>query len=148
MLLVEYKIIDEVVGEIENITDEEIRYNFLLGNVSLISSSALIEMEWEWIPLLDIAFSLKEIARNIKTNHKSKECFEFTENAETLEFSKEAEQVKISASFSPAVILSTLKDFENATNKFHSDISKYIRNNIISEEPPKNLQKYLSIEES
>jgi hypothetical protein len=133
--------------ENENITDEEIRYNFLLGNVSLISSDTLIKMEWEWIPLLDIAFSLNEVAINLRAKYISKECFEFTENAETLEFSKESEQLKISASFSPLVILTTVKDFEIATNKFNLSISNFISENILSKKPPpKILQKYLSIE--
>ncbi|QQD11623.1 hypothetical protein [Sphingobacterium sp. UDSM-2020] len=146
MLQIEYKIIDEFVGEIENISDEEISYSFLLGNVSLISSNAMIEMDWEWIPLLDFAYCLKAIAKNITINDKSKECFEFTENAETINFSKEVNQLKISASFSPVVILTTVKDFEIATTEFHSIISNYIRKHIVLKDPPKKLQKYLSID--
>jgi hypothetical protein len=146
MLHIEYKIIDEFAGEINNISDEEISYSFLLGNLSLISSDTKIEMDWEWIPLLDFAYCLKTIANNITINEKSKECFEFTENAETIEFSKEANQLKVSASFSPVVILTTVKDFEIATTEFHSSISNYIREYIVLKDSPKNLQKYLSIE--
>jgi hypothetical protein len=146
MLQIVYKIIDDFAGELENISDDEISYSFLLGNVSLYSSHAMIEMEWEWIPLLDMAYCLKEIARNLTTNGEAKECFEFTENAETLEFSKEAEFLKITASFSSTVISTTIEEFEIATSNFHRSISKYIRANILIKEPPKNLQKYLSVE--
>lgn len=146
MLQIEYKIIDDFAGEIEDISDDEISYRFLLGNVSFSSSYAMIEMEWEWIPLLDMAYCLKKIARNLTTNGKSKECFEFTENAETLEFSKETEQLKINASFSPVVISTTVKEFEIATNSFHTSVSKYIRENFLLKELPQNLQKYLSVE--
>lgn len=146
MLQIEYKIIDDFAGEIEDISDDEISYSFLLGNVSLISSDIKIEMDWEWIPLLDFAYCLKTISNNIAINEKSNECFEFTENAETIEFSKEVNQLKISASFSPVVILTTVKDFEIATTKFHSSISNYIREHIVLKDAPKNLQKYLSIE--
>jgi|LakMenE01Jun11ns_1017448.scaffolds.fasta_scaffold9765424_1 hypothetical protein len=146
MLQIEYKIIDEFVGEIGNISDEEISYSFLLGNVSLISSDKMIEMNWEWIPLLDFAYCLKAIGKNLKIDGKSNECFEFTENTETINFSKEVNQLKISTSFSPVVILTTVKDFEIAITEFHSSISNYIREHIVFKDPPKNLQKYLSIE--
>jgi hypothetical protein len=146
MLQIKYKIIEDFVGEIENISDEEISYNFLLGNVSFVSSDLVIEMDWEWIPLLDMAYCLKKIASSMTYNDKSKECFEFTENAETLEFSREANQLKINASFTPIEILTTVKDFEIATNEFHLTISKYVRESILSKEPPKSLKKYLSIE--
>lgn len=146
MLRIEYKIITPYFGEIEDITDEEIHYDFLLGSISLFSPDAVIEMEWEWIPLLDFAYCLKNIAKNILPNYKAVENFEFTENAETLEFSKEAEQLRISASFSPIVISASVIDFDMAITEFHSSISEYIRKNILSKELPENLQKYLSIE--
>lgn len=144
MFRIEYKIITEQLQEIEHISDEEIRYSFLLSNVSLLSSNAEIEMEWEWIPLLDFAYSLKGIVSNLKANDATKEYFEFTENAESLEFSRKREQVKISASFSLMIIETTLEDFEKAVYDFHFSISEHIRRNI-SQEPPKVLQKYLSV---
>lgn len=146
MLQIKYKIIDDFAGEIEDISEDEISYSFLLGSVSFTSSDAMIEMEWEWIPLLDMAYYLKEIARSLTANGKSKECFEFTENDETLEFSKEAEHLRISASFSSVVISTTIEEFEIATSNFHTSISKYIRENILLKEVPQKLQKYLSVE--
>jgi hypothetical protein len=145
MLRIEYKIIENFEGEIDSISDEDICYNFLLGNVSILSSDAVIDMDWEWIPLLDFAYCLRRIERLINTNSKAKEYFEFTENAETLEFSKEAEQLRISASFSPVTIITTLKDFEIATKEFHLSIGRYVRESVLTKEPPKSLKKYLSI---
>jgi hypothetical protein len=145
MFRIEYKIISDYFGEIEELTDEEIQYNFLLGNVSFLSSDLALEMEWEWIPLLDFSYCLRVIARNITDNEKGDECFEFTENAETLKFSTEAEQLKISFSFSSAVITTTVKDFVIATDDFHLSVSKYVRESVLSKDPPQSLQKYLSI---
>lgn len=145
MFRIEYKIITEQLQEIEYISDEEIRHDFLLGNVSLFSSDAEIEMEWEWIPLLDIAYCLQMIGSNLKANVTAKEYFEFTENAETLEFSRQREKLKIVASFSSTVIETTFVDFEKAVYDFHLNISENIRRSILGE-PPSVLQKYLSVE--
>lgn len=144
MFRIEYRIVADQFQEIDNISDEEIRYNFLLGNVFLFSSNSEIEMEWEWIPLLDFADCLKRIVGNLRANVTTKEYFEFTENAETLEFSKQGEQLKIAASFSPTIIETTFVDFENAVYDFNVSISEHILKNI-SNDPPGVLQKYLSI---
>ena len=145
MFRIEYKIIQEQFIGIERMSDEEIRYNFLLGNLILFSPGTRIEMDWEWIPLLDFAYCLKEIVSNLKTNDYSKEYFEFTENAETLSFSRQREGLKIVASFSSTVIETTLIDFEKAVHDFHFSISEHIRRNI-SNKPPRVLQKYLAVE--
>src|SRR5256885_7474594 len=129
MFRIEYKIVTEQFEEIEHISDEEIRYSFLLGNISLFSSDAAIEMEWEWIPLLEYAYCLKGIADSLKANNTTKGYFEFTENAEKLEFLRESEQLKIVASFSSTIIAMTLAEFEKVVNDFHSNISEHIRRN-------------------
>lgn len=145
MFHIEYKIIQEEFTGIERMPDEEIRYNFLLGNIILFSPNTRIELEWEWIPLLDFAYCLKEIVSNLKNSDYSMEYFEFTENTETLEFSRQKESLKIVASFSSVVIETTLMSFEKAVYDFHFSISEYIRRNI-SIEPPIVLKKYLSYE--
>jgi len=142
MFKIEYKIIQERFKGIEIISEEEIQYNFILGNLVLFSSEVKIDMEWEWIPLLDFAYCLKRIASNLQTSDISREYFEFTENAETLEFLREGEQVRISTSFSSAIIATTLTEFGVAIDGFHFAISEYIRSNIPNP-PTKALQKYL-----
>lgn len=146
MFRIEYKIIKEQFQEIEYISDDEIQYDFLLGNVSLFSFNAKIEMEWEWIPLLDFVYCLQMIISNLKANDIDKEYFEFTENSETLEFLRQREQLKIVASFSSIVIETTFVDFEKAVYDFHLNISEYILKNIFGE-PPSVLLKYLSVKE-
>lgn len=142
MFYIEYLVIQEELTDIERMSDEEIRYNFLLGNVILFSPNSRIEMEWEWIPLLDFAYCLKEIVNNLKNKDDSKEYFEFTENTEKLEFSRHNLNIKIIASFSPIVIETTLLSFEKSVYDFHFSISDYIRRNI-SSELPIVLKKYL-----
>lgn len=144
MFNIKYEIISEQFNDVSNITEEEIQYNFLLGNLLLLTPNAEIEMEWEWIPLLDFAYCLKRIVSNLKINDTAKEYFEFTENAETLEFSRQREQLKIVASFSSSMVETTFADFEKAVYDFNISISEHIRRNI-SNELPSVLQKYLSV---
>lgn len=144
MFRIQFKIITGQFDEIERITDEEIQHSFLLGNVSLHSCNAEIKMEWEWIPLLDFAYCLRVIVNNLSANDTAKEYFEFTENAETIEFSRQKEQIKITASFSSIVVETILADFEKAVYDFHFSISEYVRGNT-SNKLPSVLQKYLSV---
>jgi hypothetical protein len=143
MFRIKYNIIKERFIEIEKISDEVIQYDFLLGNLILLSSDKTIEMKWEWIPLLDFAYCLKRIVGNLKVVEITKEYFEFTENVETLEFLREREQLKIIPSFSSTIIVTKFAEFEKAVYDFHFSISEHIRRNI-SNEPSKALKKYLS----
>jgi hypothetical protein len=144
MFRIRYQIVNQSFNNLELLSEMDVRYDFLLGNVSLISSNAEIEMEWEWIPLLDFAYCLQMIVSNLKAKDTAKEYFEFTENAETLEFSRQGEQLKIVASFSSTVVETIFADFEKVVYDFHFSISEHIRINI-SNEPPSVLQKYLSV---
>lgn len=143
MFTIKYEIISEAFDDINNMTDEEIQYHFLLGNVCLHSANASIEMQWEWIPLLDFAHCLQHIVNNLKEDDATKQYFEFTESADTLEFSRQGEQLKIVASFSSIILETTFVDFEKALHDFHTSISEHIQRNVPNEIPTA-LQKYLS----
>lgn len=145
MFRIEYKIITERLEKIAHLSDEEVRYDFLMGNVSFLSSAAFIEMEWEWIPLLDFSYCLQMIVKGLKANDIAKEYFEFTENAETLGFLRQRERLRITASFSSIIVETTIRDFEKAANDFHLSISDHIRISVASELPTV-LQRYLSIQ--
>ncbi|MCE6991160.1 hypothetical protein [Dyadobacter sp. CY323] len=144
MFKIQYKIQSEQFNDVRNITEDEIHYDFLLGSLSLLASDAEIDMEWDWIPLLDFAYCMKEIVFALKKYDVAFEIFEFTENSEILKFSLHNDQLKVSASFSSIFIDTSLTDFESAVMDFHLSISNYIRTNVI--ELPKVLSKYLFVE--
>lgn len=143
MLKIEYKIINDNIHKFKSLNNAQIHYYFLLGDVSIISDYEIIDINWNWIPLLDFADCLGHILSDLK-NGSNKEYFEFTENEATIEFSLEKDELKIKASFLPKNIIKTsLDDFEKAINIFHSKISKYIRESI-SGEIPSILEEYLA----
>lgn len=142
MFKIDYLIISENFRINSSITDIDLRYNFLLGDVYLSTESAKIDMDWEWIPLLDFAYSLSLITDSLKENDISKEFFEFTESAETIEFLKHGSQVKVIPSFSSTVLVISFEAFKKAVKDFHSDISKHIRTKM--QDRPEVLEKYLA----
>lgn len=106
------------------------------------SDEGKIEMEWEWIPLLDFAFCLSNIADVLMSKKNGNEYFEFTESAETIEFSKIEKQLKIIPSFSSNILNVSFIDFKTEVNVFHSKISKYIKEEIFKP-VPQVLKKYI-----
>lgn len=145
MFEIEYEIIEKKFNGIEKITAGEIRFDFLLGSVALCSSDDRINMDWEDIPLLDFVYGLQVIIKRLKICTSGGEDFDFTDNPEILKFSKNGELMTITPSFSTTIIETTFIDFESAVNIFHVSISEYIRGNM-SSNPPKVLEKYLSID--
>ena len=89
MYYIDYSIITASFDDLEVMTEEELRYNFLLGNVVFNSANTSIDMQWEWIPLLDFSFSLFQIVKSLSYKENSFESFEFTESTENIKFVRE-----------------------------------------------------------
>ena len=142
MFEIKYKIVTENFNDINNITDEYIQYKFLLGSVSICMINDKIPMDWEWIPLLDFAYSLRNIVSLLKETKNDIEYFEFTESNETLNFAKFQNLIKITTSFSSIELIVSSEVFESEIILFHSRISNYVRRHVPNY-IPENLEKYL-----
>jgi len=143
MFRIEYKIVIDEPISFENLSVEDIQYNFLTGVVSLHSNDLVIEIDWDWIPLLDFAFSLQSILKSFQSRIIEKQIFEFTENDEVLMFSLKENGLNISASFSSIQLHTTLAEFEIGVREFHLRISDFVRSKVVGENIPDCLQKYL-----
>ncbi len=142
MFKISYEIIQENLSDVVTITEEQIHYDFLLGNVFFITEKAEIKMDWEWIPLLDFAFCLSNIGKSLSKKQSFKECFEFTESGEIIEFSSEKNRIKIISSFSSVQLEMSIEIFVKSIEDFHCKISKYVRNKFQCE-LPYILKKYM-----
>lgn len=143
MLEIKYEIQNESLGNLGNLSEIDIRYNFLLGKIMFVTSNATIKIDWDWIPLIDFSYSLNEILQNLNVNEYLDEYFEFTENSENIGFIREKECLQITTSFDPIVIKIAFTEFARAVKKFNFDISNYIKTNI-DQELPNILKKYLN----
>lgn len=142
MFRIEYKIEEDSIS-IENISEEDIQYNSFTGFVSFHSSDLIIDIHWDWIPLLDFAFCLHSILKSFQSKINDKQIFEFTENDEYLMFSLDENRVNISGSFSSIQINTTLDEFENGVCEFHLSISDFVRSKLVGKNIPEFLQNYL-----
>ena len=59
-----------------------------------------LSANWGWIPLIDFALALREIAEALAVEEGS-EIFEFTESEATLKFKRQGHEVAISGSYAP-----------------------------------------------
>lgn len=145
MFYIKYEIISTSFDNIEAITEEEIQYSFLLGNVIFSSENKIINMEWEWIPLLDFSYSLFKITESLTSKERVSENFEFTESNETLEFFKNGNYLKITPSFSSDFIESTFNEFVVEVKNFYEIITNYIKNKAEDKVISEALNKYIMI---
>lgn len=81
--------------------DESVlRYDVLLGDLILQINGVDFSARWGWIPLLDLACSLKDMSDEILTG-EPEAAFEFTESDAWLQFSRRGDAVEVSASYVP-----------------------------------------------
>jgi hypothetical protein len=144
MFSIDYNILSTSFDDVERMTEEELRYNFLSGSVVFNSGNCLIDMQWEWIPLLDFSFSLLGISKSLFDKESTSEYFEFTESAEQIEFRRDRHSLKIIPSFSSVTLEITFDEFANEAQAFHRRIVADIKAKIGYDTGNPILQKYLS----
>jgi hypothetical protein len=90
--------------------DESVlRYDVLLGDLILQINGVDFSARWGWIPLLDLAYSLKDMCDEILTG-EPEAAFEFTESDAWLRFSRRGDAVEISASYVPQRTVIEMRD--------------------------------------
>jgi hypothetical protein len=80
--------------------EEDFRYRVALGDVILEIGSTNFGTNWGWVPLIDLAASLQQIAKELRRPGRT-ETFEFTESESWLRFSRDGDQVIITSSYAP-----------------------------------------------
>lgn len=142
MFKIQYKVLNDKLEFIEHLTEDEVHYNFMLGDAYLVSYDVTISIAWGWIPLLDLAICFAFIVNILKNKEEASQEFEFTENDHTLRFTRQKDTLTIIPSFSSLIIKTTFSDFETAVHDFNSSISEYIHSRI-KDTPPAILSKFL-----
>jgi hypothetical protein len=80
--------------------EEDFRYRVALGDLILEIGSTNFNTNWGWVPLIDLAAALRQIAKELQQPGRT-ETFEFTESESWLRFSRHNDHVIVTSSYSP-----------------------------------------------
>ena len=115
----DYRLSDEWdETDLSTAEETDLRYSAATGDIVLRADRTDLSANWGWIPLIDFALALREIAESL-TTAEIRETFEFTESDATLEFEREGQDVAISGSYAPGeVIVVPLPVFREHVSEF------------------------------
>jgi hypothetical protein len=108
---------DEDSTALSTVTETDLRYYVAPGDVVLRADQMDLSANWGWIPLIDFALALREIAEALAVEEGS-ETFEFTESEATLKFERQGQEVAISGSYAPGVVRVPLPVFKDQVREF------------------------------
>ena len=114
---------DEDFADLATIEETDLRYYVAPGDVMLGRGQTDLSANWGWIPLIDFALALVEIADALSAAEGS-ETFEFTESEATLQFDRVGEEVTITSSYAPGAIRAPLREFRNQVDDFARRLDK------------------------
>jgi len=122
--------------------DMSLRYSLFLGSLLLRTDDSKIDLDWEWIPLLDFASCFLSIYVNLLGKTDYRQQFEFTESDGTLLIDRKGEKVKISTSFSNEEINISLDEFWQGLNRFYLDLLASVKEDYPGIEQNSNFIRY------
>jgi hypothetical protein len=116
--------------------EEDFRYRVALGDLILQIGPKNLGTDWGWVPLIDLAASLRRIAKKLRHSGRT-ETFEFTESESWLRFSRHGDRVTITASYSPDEAEVKYSQFVHAVEKLSKQLRTELlqRNSALSENP-------------
>ena len=115
----DYNLASNWKPDVKTLTDADsgmLRYELFPGDICFEACGINFSASWGWVPVLDFARSLFDIATGIEDGCVEK--FEFTENNEYLIFNRSSSTLTISASYTEGVAAILLKDFIDITEEF------------------------------
>jgi len=90
--------------DLSTVEETDLRYSAASGDIVLQTDQTDLSANWGWIPLIDFALALREIAETL-ASAEACETFEFTESDATLEFERQGQDVAISGSYAPGELI-------------------------------------------
>ena len=129
MFQIEYSTKDNLKEEVALLADEvSLRYSVFLGSIIFKFKTHKIDLDWGWIPLLDLAYSLVLISSNLLSKESAKEEFEFTESDGILLFEKKGDSIEITTSFSDESLMLSFNSFKKGVYSFYYELLSQIKN--------------------
>jgi hypothetical protein len=103
--------------------ETDLRYYVAPGDVVLGSDQTDLSANWGWIPLIDFALALREIAEALSESEGS-ETFEFTESEATLQFDRIGDEIVITSSYAPGELRAPFSVFQSQVDEFARRLNK------------------------
>ena len=139
MFELDYKIeLHESPIDLSKMSEADLRYRFMLGDIAIKAGDVNFSTEWGWVPILDFAFALDRAAERLQ-----EECeflFEFTESEAWIKFERNLRLVKISASYVEGHATVELSHLADAVDGFFervieeaSDVRGFLDNTFVQE---------------
>ena len=101
---------DEDTMDLSTVAEADLRYYVAPGDIILRADQTDLSAIWGWIPLIDFALALREIAEALAVA-EGNETFEFTESEAALNFERQGQEVVISGSYAPGELIVPLPVF-------------------------------------
>jgi hypothetical protein len=108
---------DENSTDLAAADETDLRYYAATGDIILRQDQTNLSARWGWIPLIDFALAMREIAEALAVAEGS-ETFEFIESEATLQFERRGEEVAISGSYAPGEIKIPFTTFDERARDF------------------------------
>ena len=99
----------------------DLRFRLALGDLILVAPGVDLSTRWGWVPLIDLAAGLREVVNRLKRGG-NQATFEFTESEATLTFSRNRDELIITASYAPGHVVSSLGSFDERLRQFERDL--------------------------
>ena len=94
---------DENSTDLAAADETDLRYYAATGDIILRNDQVDLSARWGWIPLVDFALALREIANALSVTEGSR-IFEFTESDATIQFERRGQNITIGASYAAGTI--------------------------------------------
>jgi hypothetical protein len=98
-------------------SEGDLRYDAVLGSVIFRIDSVDLSARWGWIPLLDFALCLQQVALHLGSD-ESEAKFEFTESSDVIRFARTGSVIHVSCTYAVGVADVPLDAFRTAVVSF------------------------------
>jgi hypothetical protein len=126
----DYRLNEDRETDWSSVTEEDLRYRVVLGNLVFHVGDKDFSADWGWIPMVDLAASFAEIVRKLEGGSAS-ETFEFTESDAWVRFERKGEKVLVSTSYGEGVGEIALHSASEAIRSFR----ERLRSELVRQHP-------------
>lgn len=111
-------------ADLATVDEMTLRYELLLGDVILKAEDMDFSARWGWVPVLDFAASVRQIAEQLTESDGIEANFDFTESNAEIFFKRRGNLILISTNYASGEVQISLTEFGAAIADFVSRVAK------------------------